>query len=119
MFGEAKEKSRTSVSLADLVERALHLQKRLLDEVFRCDKLENGRSAQKPSGNHTYSYPSRGGLGGSTPKADTLNTFRGPESFDAVVYGAATFLTCEPSKLDVGTVCLARGGARDRMGRLK
>lgn len=59
-----------SVSLADLVERERHLQKRALDValLLREDELVgSGLSAQYPSGNQTYSYPSRDGRGGSTP----------------------------------------------------
>lgn len=61
--------SSASVSLADLVDRERHFQKRTLELalLFRGEAGVSCLSAQYPSGNQTYSYPSRGGRGGSTP----------------------------------------------------
>ena len=56
-----------SVSPVDRAERVRHLQVRELLVLWR-SAPKTGLSAQYPSGNHTYSNPSRGGRGGSTAK---------------------------------------------------
>lgn len=66
---DSTEAAAGSVSLADFVERARHFQKRELALLFwrGAPASTSRRSAQYPSGNQTYSNPSRGGRGGSTP----------------------------------------------------
>lgn len=57
------------MSLFDFVDLARHFQKRTLEVLLR-GSIASWRSAQYPSGNQTYSHPSRGGRGGSTPNLD-------------------------------------------------
>lgn len=66
-IGDAYDASLPSSSVIALFERERHFQKRELVALPR--RIADGcLSAQYPSGNQTYSYPSRGGRGGSTPK---------------------------------------------------
>ncbi|KAL7816843.1 hypothetical protein V8C44DRAFT_355873 [Trichoderma aethiopicum] len=65
-----------SVSLTDLPDRERHFQKRVLElaMLLRVELVVSCLSAQNPSGNQTYSYPSRGGRGGSTPNFEEVDT---------------------------------------------
>ena len=77
MLASGNEKPRSpplAVSLVDLLDLERHFQKRELALLLFLGAGSGGatastirRSAQYPSGNQTYSNPSRGGRGGSTP----------------------------------------------------
>lgn len=112
-----------SASLADLVDRERHFQKRALELalLLREDVAVTCLSAQYPSGNQTYSYPSRGGRGGSTPnfeaevdKESTL-CLSGAESAGEVEFVKAPSRIALSQGVDRGgSWALIEGGAKVR-----